>query len=54
MKVIFEFQGRGKMAEKGFHKKVNISPKKTVTCKKLFIKINKKENFVTEEDILGR
>ena len=35
MKVIFESQGRGKMAEKWLHKNknVNISPKKTVTCK---------------------
>ena len=33
MKVIFESQGRGKMAEKWFHKNVNISPKKTGTCK---------------------
>ena len=33
MKVIFEFQGRVKMAEKWMHKNVNISPKKNVTCK---------------------
>ena len=33
MKVIFESQGRGKMAEKWLKKNVNISPKKTVTYK---------------------
>ena len=32
MEVIFEPQGRVKMAEKWLHKNVNISPKKTVTC----------------------
>ena len=31
MKVIFESQGKVKMAEKWLHKNVNISPKKTVT-----------------------
>ena len=52
MKVIFESQGRGKMTEKWLHKNVNISPKKT-NLQKLFININKKDKFVTEENILG-
>ena len=41
MKVIFESKGRAKMAEKWLHKNVNISPKKTVTCKNFF-NINKR------------
>ena len=32
MKVIFESQGKVKMAEEWLHKNVNISPKKTVIC----------------------
>ena len=51
MKVIFEFQGRVKMAEKWMHKNVNISPKKIVTCKNFFKNINKKNIFVTEEKV---
>ena len=52
MKVIFESQGRGKMTEKWLHKNINISPKKT-NLQKLFININKKDKFVTEENISG-
>ena len=33
VKVIFESQVRGKMAEKWLHKNVNVSPKKTVKRK---------------------
>ena len=33
IKVVFESQGRGKMAEKWLQENANISPKKTVTCK---------------------
>ena len=32
IKVVFESQGRGKMAERWLQENVNISPKKTVTC----------------------
>ena len=51
MKVIFEFQGRVKMAEKWMHKNVNISPKKKCNVQKLFKNINKKNIFVTEEKV---
>ena len=45
MKVIFESQGRGKMAEKWLHKNVNISPK-NCNLQKLFINITKKINLL--------
>ena len=47
VKVIFESQGRGKMAEKWFHKNVNSSPNKAN------INLNKKDRFVTGENISG-
>ena len=34
-KVVFKSQGKGKMAEKWLQENVNISPKKTVTYKKV-------------------
>ena len=52
MKVIFESQGRGKMAEKWMHKNVNISPKKKCNLQKIFLTQTKKK-FVTEENISG-
>ena len=35
MKVVFESQGKGKMAEEWLQENVNISPKNTVTCENL-------------------
>ena len=52
VKVVFESQGRGKMAEKWCQENVNISPKKVVTCESV-INVNIKDKFVTEENISG-
>ena len=52
VKVVFESQGRGKMAEKWLQENVNISPKKVVTCESV-INVNIKDKFVTEENISG-
>ena len=52
IKVVFESQGRGKMAEKWLQENANISPKKTVTAK-TFYKHKQKDKFVTEENISG-
>ena len=52
VKVVFESQGRSKMAEKWCQENVNISPKKVVTCESV-INVNIKDKFVTEENISG-
>ena len=52
IKVAFKSQSRGKMVEKWLQENVNISPK-NCNLQKLFISINKKDKFVTEENILG-
>ena len=51
MKVLFESQGKVKMAEKWLHKNFIISPKKNCNLQKLFINIIKKDSFITEENI---
>ena len=45
IKVVFESQGRGKMAETWLQENANISPKKT-NLRKIFININKKINLL--------
>ena len=50
IKVVFESQGRAKMAEKWLQVML-ISPLKKCNLRKLFIDTNKKDKFVTEGNI---